>query len=59
MNNINNLMKINSTLKKIPVFILCFIIHQNFYCQKTEDIILNFQIIKFDVKKNKTETVLK
>ncbi len=57
MSNINNLMKINSTLKKIHVFILCFIIHQNFYCQKTEDIILNFQIIKFDFKINKTETV--
>ncbi len=51
MNNTKKLMKINSTLKKIPFFILCFIINQNFYCQKTEDIILNFQIIKFDFKK--------
>ena len=50
-------MKINPTLKKIPVLILCFFIHQNFYCQKIDDIILNFQIINFDVKKNKTETV--
>ena len=50
-------MKINSTLKKIPVFILYFLIHQNFYCQNIDDIILNFHIIKFDVQKNKTETV--
>ena len=51
-------MKIKSTLKKIPVYILCFLIHQNFYCQNIDDIILNFHITKFDVQKNKTETCL-